>query len=1249
MKNVIFLFVLIGLTICYAQDFQKPVLKPHKIEIGTHPNQMNRNRNIPEVEFVVDPVDIIVSFYDYMPGSYCSNPMQVQPEISYPYGYPAGGYYIAFHLTETSSPGSQRRVFYAYINSDGELLTRTTITYNDTREGYAGLDVDYVTGNPIATWHNVVETDNTYDCSMSYDLYHLMSGPGLWRESFIAIDNPEDSQPFTGHDDDEFIWPRVKIGPSPIEGKRRAFIMGNNYTSNSAGRTNYNILAGYTDFEVTDMEMQNELNFTHFSFPELDDLHYNNVGRSIKEMVVSGDGQVAFVGWFNQTFFMEYSQDYGETWTYYETSGRFDLENPQNQDGTYYFENEDGTPATIFAYPSGDGGHFNALFDENNEKIVAISAFGINRQENLEDGSYFPGFFYPKIFNFSIENGELVVDVIDLYIEGANPNDNQPMIPWDLDEDGVVDQYTNDGLVSFVTSMPSWSWFGDYQEAFFHESLFKLTKVDNYLVAIWQDAENIYYDEIGVPGFDEWAEKPEIAIAVSGDNGVHWSQPAFLNANPTDDNYYEELDGMIPGYVYTADDMKIISETSDTVTLEVPLFFLDDYSYGSWTQGHGAHEGGMLTFAELEVSFQFGNIFAGFNADITSGFTPLSVQFNDASFGNIVSWEWDFDNNGMIDSYLQDPTYIYSEAGNYSVSLTINDGENSDTIIRENYIQVSEPINVDFEAEPTFGLTPLEVSFTDISEGNISQWQWDFENNSTIDSYEQHPTHIYTEVGIYSVSLRAGDGNNFVTEVKNDLITVGEQLIVDFEADPITGLSPLEVQFTDLSEGGFLNLSNQFKNNLRDIDSWEWDFDNDGTIDSYEQNPTFIYTNYGNFSVSLTASDGIQTITETKIDFIEVEPILADFEANPVIGLYPLIVQFTDLSQSATNRMSSKGKNRDILSWEWDFDNDGTIDSNEQNPSYTYENNGSFTVTLIVSDGTFYDTETKNDYIIVGEPIIANFEATPLIGYIPLEVQFTDLSEGGIEYRNNNKTSTRDITNWEWDFENDGTIDSNEQNPTHIYYEEGIFSVSLNVSDGIHEIEIIQENLITVGYPLYANFEASPLSGPNPLEVQFTDLSFGGIPAGNDREITTWYWDFQNDGTIDSYEQNPTFIYSELGTYDVALIVGDGFGTDSITQLDYIEVTSSNANNGILNIHTKLISNYPNPFNPVTAIEFNIKESETGVLKIYNVKGQIIGTKRFESGYHNYIWNAEKHTSGIYFYQLQTETFSQVKKMILMK
>ena len=70
--------------------------------------------------------------------------------------------------------------------------------------------------------------------------------------------------------------------------------------------------------------------------------------------------------------------------------------------------------------------------------------------------------------------------------------------------------------------------------------------------------------------------------------------------------------------------------------------------------------------------------------------------------------------------------------------------------------------------------------------------------------------------------------------------------------------------------------------------------------------------------------------------------------------------------------------------------------------------------------------------------------------------------------------------------------------------------------------------------------------------------------------------------------------------------------------------------NLILNFPTKLISNYPNHFNPITTIEFNIKERETGILKIYNVKGQILETKQFESGYHTYIWNPDTHFMSLF-------------------
>ena len=83
-----------------------------------------------------------------------------------------------------------------------------------------------------------------------------------------------------------------------------------------------------------------------------------------------------------------------------------------------------------------------------------------------------------------------------------------------------------------------------------------------------------------------------------------------------------------------------------------------------------------------------------------------------------------------------------------------------------------------------------------------------------------------------------------------------------------------------------------------------------------------------------------------------------------------------------------------------------------------------------------------------------------------------------------------------------------------------------------------------------AAFTGDPTSGSAPLTVQFTDLSTGD-------DITAWAWDFNNDGNIDSTEQNPEYIYTDAGTYSISLEVTNTEGSDSATQMYYITVLSS--------------------------------------------------------------------------------------------
>ena len=78
----------------------------------------------------------------------------------------------------------------------------------------------------------------------------------------------------------------------------------------------------------------------------------------------------------------------------------------------------------------------------------------------------------------------------------------------------------------------------------------------------------------------------------------------------------------------------------------------------------------------------------------------------------------------------------------------------------------------------------------------------------------------------------------------------------------------------------------------------------------------------------------------------------ADFSSNVTSGMYPLTVQFTDLSSNA-------------LSWKWDMNGDGKIDSTAQNPVYTYGSYGNYAVSLTVGNSNGFDTETKTGYITV--------------------------------------------------------------------------------------------------------------------------------------------------------------------------------------------------------------------------------------------------------------------------------------------
>jgi parallel beta-helix repeat protein/predicted outer membrane repeat protein len=199
--------------------------------------------------------------------------------------------------------------------------------------------------------------------------------------------------------------------------------------------------------------------------------------------------------------------------------------------------------------------------------------------------------------------------------------------------------------------------------------------------------------------------------------------------------------------------------------------------------------------------------------------------------------------------------------------------------------------------------------------------------------------------------------------------------------------------------------------------------------------------------------------------------------------------------------------------------------------------------------------------------------------------------------------------------------------------------------------------------PPSADFTANPLFGITPLEVQFSDSS---IPDYN--PIISWSWDFDNDGLIDSEEQNPIYTFDELGSYTISLTVSDGYSNDMEIKENFIEVTETEAELVIQTLVTELYKNYPNPFNPSTEISFQISdlsEIKSSKIEIYNLKGQKIKTipvilspsAQLRTGLveGSVTWNGVNESgkpvsSGVYYYRLNVNgTYTETHKAVLLK
>jgi|5_EtaG_2_1085323.scaffolds.fasta_scaffold00039_79 gliding motility-associated-like protein len=396
------------------------------------------------------------------------------------------------------------------------------------------------------------------------------------------------------------------------------------------------------------------------------------------------------------------------------------------------------------------------------------------------------------------------------------------------------------------------------------------------------------------------------------------------------------------------------------------------------------------------------------------------VQLNDISTVNnssIVSWAWDYENDGVIDDTNQTTQNLYQSAGVYNPLLIVYSAQGCvDTVLKTVTIHPMPEAEFTFSNQ-CYGTTIPFVDGTTIASGNVSNWQWYFGDGNT--SIQQSPQHNYNAEGIYSATLVVTSNNGCKDTIKH---------FVEVWPIPVVNFSPTEVcfntptQFTDLT-----TVSNNFTQN--NIVSWNWDFgDNSGT--SAQQNPIYQYNSEGKFYATLTVVSNNGCANSQTLE-ITVNPIPhVDFIADITQGCSPLTINFTDNSSIDTLG--------NISGWHWDFGNGNT--SSAQSPSGVVFNNPSHTNTAyynvilsVTSDKGCTITDSMSQMLTVFPKPLADFAYSPEEANIyDSEITFTDLSVVANQ--------------WLWDVGDKGTTFTN-QHPVHHYTDSGDYYVTLFIEN----------------------------------------------------------------------------------------------------------------------------------------------------------------------------------------------------------
>ncbi|PCJ78967.1 MAG: hypothetical protein COA57_15885, partial [Flavobacteriales bacterium] len=431
---------------------------------------------------------------------------------------------------------------------------------------------------------------------------------------------------------------------------------------------------------------------------------------------------------------------------------------------------------------------------------------------------------------------------------------------------------------------------------------------------------------------------------------------------------------------------------------------------------------------------------AAFSNSSTTICDGETVNFTNSSV-DATSYLWTFENGNPDTSTQSNPSVLYDSSGTFDVTLiAYSSGNTSDTLIQNITVNVSYSPVVTFSTNDTVVYLPnATVNFTNNSL-NATNYYWTFGDGNISSSV--NPTYTYADTGWYTVSLIAGNGvcpDNSV--VYSNYIYVGDS----------ASTPPPTANFSYSSATICVNDSIQFTNNSNYATSYFWTFQNGSPATSTTTNPSVSYSTSGTYNVTLIATgvNSSDTISQSITVSVSQPPSAGFSASDTVIYLPNATVSFTNSSSNASSYL-------------WDFGDSTTTDT-MQNPTHIYTSAGSYSVTLIATNGQCPDdTMMLTNYIQVIDTSvqpIANFTYSSASICAGDSIQFTNTSTNATSYL--------------WTFQNGSPATSTTTNPSVSYSASGTYNVTL-IATGVSSSDTISQSItVSVSQPPSAGFSAS--------------------------------------------------------------------------------------------------------------------------------------------------------------------------------